>query len=101
MSLLIIGIVTAVLLPLSVYLFSKVDQERGCGTISIDDLNDLSLEAPPVIVSQMKNGKIQKTLCYFSPNDYESVPEGAVIEVDARDRLLARLRPDNTITISA
>ena len=101
MSLLFIGIVTAVLLPLSVYLFSKVDQDRGCSTISIDDLNDLSLDVPPVIVSQMKNGKIQKTMCYFSSDDFEAVPEAAVVELDARDRFLSKLRPDNTITISA
>ena len=101
MSLLIIGIVTAILLPLSVYLFSKVDQNRGHSTISLDDLNNLSLDAPPVIVSQMKNGKVQQTLCYFSPYDYEVVPDTAVVEVDARDRFLSKLHPDNTITISA
>ena len=49
----------------------------------------------------MKNGKVQQTLCYFSPHDYEVVPETAVVEVDARDRFLSKLRPDNTITISA
>ena len=101
MSLLVIGIVTLVLLPLSVYLFSKVDQNQGRSTISIDDLNDLPLDTPPVIVSQMKNGKVQQTLCYFSPHDYEVVPETAVVEVDARDRFLSKLRLDNTITISA
>ena len=101
MSLLIIGIATVILLPLSVYLFSKVDQDRGHSTISLDDLNGLSLDTPPVIVSQMKDGKVQKTFCYFSPYDYEVVPEAAVVEVDARDRFLTKLRPDNTITIPA
>ena len=101
MSLLIIGIAAIILLPLSVYLFGKVDQERGRSTISIDDLNELPLDAPPVIVSQMKNGKVQQTLCYFSSYDYEMVPEAAVVEVDARDRFLTKLHPDNTITISA
>ena len=101
MSLLLIGIVTVVLLPLSVYLFNKVEQERGRSTISLDDLNEMSLDTPPVIVSQMKNGKVQQTLCYFSPHDYEVVPETAVVEVDARDRFLSKLQLDNTITISA
>ena len=101
MSLLIIGIATIILLPLSVYLFSKVDQDRSRSTISMDDLNELSLDAPPVIVSQMKNGKVQQTLCYFSPYDYEVVPETAVVELDARDHFLTKLRLDNTITISA
>ena len=101
MSLLAIALITIILLPLSVYLFSKVDQDRGRSTISMDDLSELSLGAPPVIVTQMKNGKVQQTLCYFSPHDYEVVPETAVVEVDARDRFLSKLRPDNTITISA
>lgn len=100
MSLFIIGMVTLILLPLSVYLFNKVEQERGRSTISIEDLKDLPLDAPPVIVRQMKNGKVQQTLCYFSPYD-DTVPETSVVEVDVRDRFLAKLQLDNTITISA
>ncbi len=100
MSLIIIVLVTLVLLPLSVYLFSKVEQERGHSTISVEDLKGLPLEAPPVIVSQMKNGKVQQTLCYFSPYE-DAVPKTSVVEVDVRDRFLAKLQLDNTITISA
>lgn len=99
MSLLIIGIAAFVLLLLSVCLFSKVDQERGRGKISLDELKDLPLSNPPVLVSQMKNGKVQKTLCYFPP--HETAPETSVVEVDVRDQLFARLQPDNTITITA
>ena len=100
MSLFIIVLVTFVLLPLSVYLFSKVEQERGRSTISMEDLKDLSLNAPPVIVSQMKNGEVQQTLCYFSPYD-DAEPQTSVVEVDVRDRFLSKLQLDNTITISA
>ena len=99
MSLVIIGIVTIILLPLSVYLFSKVEQERKRNTISIDELKDLPLDTPPVLVSQMKNGEVQQTLCYFSP--YDVMPETEVVEVDVRDRFLSKLSLDNTITITS
>ncbi len=95
---LIIITATFVLLLVSVYLFSKVEQEKGRGRISLDDLQNLSLSAPPVIVSQMKNGEVQQTLCYFSPQDV--VPETSVVEVDVRDRMFARLRPDQDICIN-
>ena len=99
MLLLTIGVTTAVLLFLSVYLFGKAEQESDRGKVTIDELDKLPLEVPPVIVSQMKNGKVQRTLCYFS--SYEEVAEPAVVEVDVRDQLLARLRPDSTIQIPA
>lgn len=97
MSLAIIGIAIVILLMLSVYLLSKVEQERGRHKLSIEDIQNLSLDTPPVIVSQMKNGEVQQTLCYFSP--YDVVPDTTVVEVDVRERLFSRLRPDGTIAI--
>ena len=98
MLLAIIGI-AVLLLPLSVYLFKKVEEEDVCNFISLDELDDLPLDNPPVIVKQMKGGEVQQTLCYFLP--YEVAPEAVVAEVDTRDRLFSKLRPDNTITITS
>lgn len=98
MLLLIVGIATTALLLASVYLFKKVEQEREPGQISIEDLNGLSFSNPPVIVSQVKGGEVQQTLCYLS--SYDTVLGAAVVEVDVRDRLLSRLHPDRTITVN-
>ena len=98
MLLLIISAATVALLLASVYLFKKAEQEQIPNQISIDDLDRLSLDAPPVIVSQMKGGKVQQTLCYLSACDSPS--GAAIVEIDVRDRLLSRLRPDRTITIT-
>jgi hypothetical protein len=97
MLLAIIGI-AALLLPLSVYLFKKVEEEDNRSLISIDELNEFPSDNPPVIVKQMRGGKVQQTLCYFLPG--EVVPEAVVKEVDVRDRFFSKLRPDNTITIT-
>ncbi len=97
MLLAIIGI-AALLLTLSVYLFKKVEEEDSRSLISMDELDEIPSDSPPVIVKQMKGGKVQQTLCYFLPG--EVTPEAVVAEVDARDRLFLKLRPDNTITIT-
>ena len=96
----IISVAALLLLPISVYLFSKVEEENGRRIISIDALDDLPLDNPPVIVSQMKGGEVQQTLCYFLPQGVAT--EAATVEEgDVRDRLLAKLQLDNTITITA
>lgn len=97
MLLAIIGI-AALLLPLSVYLFKKVEEESSRNLVSISELDDFPSDNQPVIVKQMKGGKVQQTLCYFLP--YEVASEAIVAEVDVRDRFLSKLRPDNTITIT-
>ena len=96
MLLAIIGI-AVLLLPLSVYLFKKVEEEDRSGLISIDELDEFPSENPPVIVKQMKGGKVEQTLCYFLPD--EVAAEGITTEMDARDRLFSKLRPDSTFTI--
>ncbi|MGB3778214.1 MAG: hypothetical protein WA960_07630 [Tunicatimonas sp.] len=97
MLLAIIGI-AALLLTLSVYLFKKVEEEDSRSLISMEELDEIPSDNPPVIVKQMKGGKVQQTLCYFLPG--EVTPKAVVAEVDVRDRLFSKLRPDNTITIT-
>lgn len=90
--------VALLLLPLSVYLFKKVEEESSRNLITIDELDKLPSDSPPLIVKQMRGGKVQQTLCYFLPCEMDS--EAIVAEVDVRDRLFAKLRPDTTITIT-
>ncbi len=98
MLLVIIGI-AALLLPLSVYLFKKVEEEDSPSLISINALNELPSDNPPLIVKQLKGGKVEQTLCYFLP--CEVAPRAIVAEVDVRDRLFSKLRLDTTITITS
>ncbi|MGB3850906.1 MAG: hypothetical protein WA958_13125 [Tunicatimonas sp.] len=96
--LLTIIIAAALLLPLSVYLFKKVEEESDHTLIPADELEAFSADDPPIIVKQMRGGKVEQTLCYFlSP---EVSPKNAVAKVDQRDPLFAKLQLDETIVIA-
>jgi hypothetical protein len=96
--LLTVLVVAALLLPLSVYLFKKVEEESDHALISAEELEAFSADDPPIIVKQMRGGKVEQTLCYFlSP---EVSPQDAVAQVDQRDPLFAKLQLDETIVIA-
>nr|WKN34182.1 hypothetical protein K4G66_17530 [Tunicatimonas sp. TK19036] len=55
------------LFPISVYLFSKAEQESQN---IIDRANHPSLTEEPVFISTIQQGKVQETWCYV--NDFRS-----------------------------
>ena len=96
MSIALISLLVFTVLLLAIYFLSKTGFEKKEGKMFLYELKELPSESSPIIVSQIKDGEILKTLCYLASSP--AVPEDMVVEVDVRDALSAKLNPVTRFT---
>lgn len=82
-----------IVLALALLLFSFINSESSRiikGKITLKELQNLHSSHPPVLVTTIKNGRMQKTLCYLASDERNEEPK--VVEIIPDKEFLSKCK---------
>lgn len=63
------------LIALSIFFFVKDTPTVVKHKVTLKELQKMQCEQPPILVTTIKNGRMEETLCYLSPKESNEEPQ--------------------------